>query len=100
MAYIHFDGEDCASSNDKRLLSSRGLYEGTVISELGVFGVYLWKRGPDGQRPEIIEERDPCWSFKTKNSEVDEMSVVKGYGCFDSLALVHDDIFVACMESS
>jgi hypothetical protein len=28
------------------------------------------------------------WTFKTKYADVDEMSVVKGYGCFDTPYLV------------
>jgi hypothetical protein len=31
------------------------------------------------------------WSFKTKAAGVDEMSVVKGYGCFDCPRLVDVD---------
>jgi len=78
------------------LMSPRGLYEGPVISELGIFGVSLWKRtGKKGA--EIIEEQEPSWSFKTKNASVDEMSVVKGYGCFDSPAFVDDETFAACV---
>jgi glutathione synthase len=78
------------------LMSPQGLYEGPVISELGIFGVSLWKRtGKKGT--EIIHEQEPSWSFKTKNASVDEMSVVKGYGCFGSPALVDDETFAACV---
>jgi glutathione synthase len=84
------------------LMSAQGLYRGPVISELGVFGVVLWKKNQKGERGggnegkvEIIEDLEPCWSFKTKKREVDEMSVVKGYGCFDSPALVEGDVFKA-----
>ncbi|KAH9217715.1 glutathione synthetase, partial [Leptodontidium sp. 2 PMI_412] len=69
------------------MMNHIGLYQGPVVSELGVFGVCLWKRGQGGQGADILEEMNPCWSFKTKNAKVDEMSVVKGYGCFDSPAL-------------
>jgi glutathione synthetase len=81
------------------LMSQRGIYEGNVISELGVFGVCLWRRkeGVDGEgtRAEIVEEFEPNWSFKTKDASVDEMSVVKGYGCFDSPMLVDLSVFGA-----
>ncbi|PVH80547.1 glutathione synthetase [Cadophora sp. DSE1049] len=80
------------------MVSSQGIYEGPVISELGVFGVCLWERGRVGQRPQIVEEINPCWSFKTKKADVDEMSVVKGYGCFDSPALVDEETFEAHMK--
>jgi hypothetical protein len=71
------------------MMSSRGLYEGPVISELGIFGVCLWKRVQNGEsaQAEIVSELAPSWSLRSKDASVDEMSVVKGYGCFDSPAL-------------
>jgi glutathione synthetase len=85
------------------LMSQRGMYEGPVISELGIFGVCLWKRkagNGDGERvmAEIVEELKPSWSFKTKDASVDEMSVVKGYGCFDSPLLVERETFTTCCQ--
>ncbi|TVY52653.1 Glutathione synthetase [Lachnellula cervina] len=84
------------------LMSPQGLYNGPVISELGVFGVCLWRRSGEAEgRVEIIADREPCcWSFKTKSAGVDEMSVVKGYGCFDSPALVDNDVFMACCRDA
>lgn len=41
------------------------------------------------------------WSLKTKPANVDEMSVVKGYGCFDSPYLVgskHEASFIAPLQ--
>jgi len=83
------------------LLTPRGLHKGPVVSELGVFGFCLWrakKRAPtvaqlgDSQAVredeqggvEFVFNEQGGWSFKTKSAKVDEMSVVKGYGCFDS----------------
>ena len=69
-----------------------------MISELGVFGVCLWRRREgEGERTraEIVDEFEPSWSFKTKDASVDEMSVVKGYGCFDSPMLVDLSVFEA-----
>lgn len=84
------------------LMSQRGIYEGDVVSELGVFGVCLWRRkegdGRKRARVEIVEELEPSWSFKTKDASVDEMSVVKGYGCFDSPLLVDREVFAACCQ--
>lgn len=84
------------------LMSRRGIYEGSVVSELGVFGVHLWRRkeGKAEERPEaeIVTELEPSWSFKTKDASVDEMSVVKGYGCFDSPLLVDREVFAAACE--
>lgn len=89
------------------LMSSKGLHEGPVISELGVYGVCLWKRevaneGEGRQKilAEIMQEQEASWSFKTKDARMDEMSVVKGFGCFDSPALVEDETFTACLERS
>jgi glutathione synthase len=83
------------------MMSMRGLYEGPVISELGILGVCLWKRVLDGEGPqaEIVEELDPSWSLRTKDASVDEMSVVKGYGCFDSPALVDWDVFMSVVNT-
>lgn len=83
------------------LVSPRGTHEGPVISELGVFGFCLWKRNEsrhpsDGglhEKAEIVRDLKPSWSFKTKSANVNEMSVVKGYGCFDSPALVDRETF-------
>lgn len=69
------------------LISPRGAYEGPVVSELGVFGTCLWRK-KDGGRAEIQWNNQSGWSFKTKPIDVNEMSVVKGYGCFDSPLLV------------
>jgi glutathione synthase len=83
------------------MMSSRGLYEGPVISELGIFGVCLWKRIQDGEnsRAKMVLELDPSWSLRTKDASVNEMSVVKGYGCFDSPALVDWGIFMSVLKA-
>lgn len=90
---------------------SQGGYSGSVVSELGVFGASMWRSttmrsspGKDDQTdqeeeydPEEKEEegdanvllnRQIGFSFKTKRRSVKEMSVVKGYGCFDSPFLI------------
>ena len=64
---------------------------GPTVSELGVFGVCLWRRSDHGSN-EILRNYQAGWSFKTKPDYVDEMSVVKGYGCFDSPLLVDDPL--------
>ncbi|RAO71995.1 uncharacterized protein BHQ10_008007 [Talaromyces amestolkiae] len=71
--------------------SSRGVVADEVVSELGVFGGCVWERkesSSDRARCQVIENRVVGWSFKTKEVNVDEMSVVKGYGCFDTPFLV------------
>ncbi|OCK82513.1 glutathione synthetase [Lepidopterella palustris CBS 459.81] len=69
------------------LLTAGGTYKGGVVSELGVFGTCLWKKGKEG-RAQMVDNKMAGWSFKTKAEDVDEMSVVKGYGCFDTPCLV------------
>ncbi|KAL5365166.1 hypothetical protein BJX96DRAFT_168876 [Aspergillus floccosus] len=63
---------------DNVLMSLQGIDLGGVVSELGVIGGCLWRRG------EILSSSVAGWSFKTKFEGVEEMSVVKGYGCFDT----------------
>ncbi|GLA31969.1 glutathione synthetase [Aspergillus phoenicis ATCC 13157] len=64
------------------LMSREGVEESDVISEVGVFGLCIWKKG------EILRNETVGWSLKTKFADVDEMSVVKGFGCFDTPLLV------------
>ena len=64
------------------LMMPQDLYHGEVVSELGVWGTCLWERG-EGGNVEFVENEVAGWTFKSKPAEVDEMSVVKGYGCFD-----------------
>ena len=58
------------------------LYHGRVVSELGILGTCLWERKEAGT-VELLRNEVPGWTYKTKPEDVDEMSVVKGYGCFD-----------------
>jgi len=71
------------------LLSHRGIHRGNVVSELGAFGTVLWRRRAT-EPPDILHNAEAGWSFKTKASNVNEMSVIKGYGCFDCPYLVDD----------
>ncbi|EOD52565.1 putative rhamnogalacturonate lyase protein [Neofusicoccum parvum UCRNP2] len=71
------------------LMSPQGLYRGPVVSELGAFGVVMWERKAKKEegKLEILKNENGGWSFKTKAAHVNEMSVIKGYGCFDCPAL-------------
>lgn len=69
------------------LMTGEELYEGPVVSELGILGTVMWKRKSDGET-EVLRNEAAGWTFKTKPRDVDEMSVVKGYGCFDCPRLV------------
>lgn len=70
------------------LMSSAGICGGDVVSELGVLGCCLWKANPSKGHCELLHNSVSGWTFKTKRAEIDEMSVVKGYGCFDTPRLV------------
>ncbi|CAK4034919.1 glutathione synthetase [Lecanosticta acicola] len=63
------------------LMMPADLYQGPVVSELGILGTCIWKR--KGDEVEVLRNAAAGFTFKTKPSEVQEMSVVKGYGCFD-----------------
>ncbi|KAK5115377.1 hypothetical protein LTR85_009837 [Meristemomyces frigidus] len=65
------------------LLTADELYQGPVVSELGVFGAVMWRKKDGDGEVEILRNEAAGWTFKTKPADTDEMSVVKGYGCFD-----------------
>jgi glutathione synthase len=69
------------------LMGPAGVDGGQVVSELGIFGACLWKPTHRGSL-HLLQNSCSGWSFKTKHADVDEMSVVKGYGCFDTPRLV------------
>lgn len=64
------------------LMMPQALYHGPVISELGILGTCFWRRGANGEVA-FLRNDLAGWTFKTKPRDIDEMSVVKGYGCFD-----------------
>ena len=93
--YVLMERIEPPASVENSLLSPTGIYQGPVVSELGVFGAVLWRRKSNVEAAngedvvDIIENRGATgWSFKTKARHIDEMSVIKGYGCFDSPYLV------------
>lgn len=69
------------------LMMPHDLYHGEIISELGVWGTCLWERNgasaSDGGGIMLAVNEAAGWTFKSKPADVDEMSVVKGFGCFD-----------------
>ena len=60
-----------------------GIYEGPVVSELGILGTCMWRN-----TGAILRNDVAGWTFKTKILGVEEMSVVKGFGAFDCPELV------------
>ncbi|CAI7658501.1 unnamed protein product [Penicillium manginii] len=76
---------------DNLLIGSACLDGGQTVSELGVLGCCLWQRTTakkSGTRCDMLQNSAGGWTFKTKFADIDEMSVVKGYGCFDTPYLV------------
>ena len=81
------------------LMSPFELCDCTTVSELGIFGACLWRRREGSRdhrspRRSVISNSEAGWSLKTKRHEIDEMSVVKGFGCFTSPILVSEDDFL------
>ncbi|KAI9670830.1 MAG: hypothetical protein M1829_004719 [Trizodia sp. TS-e1964] len=65
------------------ILRNGALFEGSVIGELGIFGVCLWKQGG-----EVLENFDAGYLLRTKASESEEGGVASGFGSVDSCLLV------------
>lgn len=64
---------------------------GKTVSELGILGCCLWQKSKTQQsdtRCDLLHNSVGGWTFKTKYSDIDEMNVVKGHGCFDTPRLV------------
>ena len=72
--------------NIQTLVSPQGIYHGPTYSELGVFGICLWRR--ENGFAAVVRNVCESTSLKTKRVDVDEMSVIKGFGCFDSPSLI------------
>jgi len=76
-------------------ISRNGKVEkGKVISELGVYGVVLWKSQIDSQTRKVIgvkewiENGDAGWLLRTKGEKSEEGGVAAGFGAVDSIHLV------------
>lgn len=74
------------ATSSNLLTGPGGVDGGEVVSELGILGACLWRRGEQGT--DVLENAVAGFTFKTKPAEIEEMSVVKGYGCFDTPRLV------------
>jgi len=90
---LHEEPQTDSSISSGDLVTRLG---GPTVSELGVFGVCMWRRKkrrlwPRSGLPDLMINSEAGWSLKTKPANVDEMSVVKGYGCFDSPYLVRSE---------
>ncbi|GLI79460.1 hypothetical protein PoHVEF18_007795 [Penicillium ochrochloron] len=73
------------------LMGPEALDSGETVSELGILGCCLWEslsEQTSDRRCKMIHNSVGGWTFKTKFADVDEMSVVKGYGHFDTPRLM------------
>lgn len=70
------------------LLLDEEVYEGPVVSELGVLGGAVWRSCQEGRGVEVLENEGLGWTFKSKPWDVKGMNVVRGVGGFDCPLLV------------
>ncbi|KAJ5691777.1 hypothetical protein N7462_001200 [Penicillium macrosclerotiorum] len=71
------------------LMGPAGVDDGEVVSELGILGCCLWQVNQSSEiRCDMLHNSVGGWTFKSKHAYTNEMSVVKGYGCFDTPRLV------------
>lgn len=68
------------------LLADDSVFKGDVVSELGMAGTCIWRRGKGGV--EVLSNRCVGWTLKTKPSGVEGMMVVKGVGAMDCPNLI------------
>lgn len=83
---LHEEPQSDSSIPSGNLVTRLG---GPTVSELGIFGICMWRRRkrllwPRSGSPDLMINTEAGWSLKTKPANENEMSVVKGYGCFDS----------------
>lgn len=71
------------------ILRNGELQRGGVISELGVYGVCLWRdaSGPE-HKGEILESWEAGYLLRTKGDQSEEGGVAAGFGAVDSCCLV------------
>jgi glutathione synthase len=71
------------------ILRNGKIESGSVIGELGVFGVCLW-RNPTGEGgdAEALENKEAGYLLRTKGRESEEGGVAAGFGSIDSVFLV------------
>lgn len=67
-----------------KILRAGSIYNGEIISELGVFGTTLWNQ----KTGEITHNQQAGWLLRSKLKSSDEGGVAAGFGCIDSVYLV------------
>lgn len=66
-----------------KILRAGQIYNGSIVSELGVFGTVLWNQ-TSGQ---ITHNEQAGWLLRSKLESSDEGGVAAGFGCIDSVYL-------------
>lgn len=66
-----------------KILRAGELYNGNVVSELGVFGTILWNQSSG----DILLNEQAGWLLRSKLESSDEGGVAAGFGCIDSVYL-------------
>jgi glutathione synthase len=73
-------------THDNIIVFKDKVYSGPVVSEIGIFGVCIWRSG--GHGAELLENFEAGWLFRSKRNESDEGGITVGTGCHDSPCLV------------
>ena len=66
-----------------KILRAGEVYNGDIVSELGVFGTVLWNQ----KTSEISHNEQAGWLLRSKLQSSDEGGVAAGFGCIDSVYL-------------
>lgn len=72
------------------ILRTGNLENGGVICELGIYGTCLWdqrEKGSEGRG--LLLNEQAGYLLRTKGDQSEEGGVAAGFGCMDSVALVH-----------
>jgi glutathione synthetase len=87
-SYILMELIDPPSLNNSIFRNGK-IETGSVIGELGIFGVCLWRNptGDDG-KGDVLENSEAGYLLRTKGRENEEGGVAAGFGSIDSVVLV------------
>ncbi|KAF2263903.1 glutathione synthase [Lojkania enalia] len=71
------------------ILRNGEVQRGGVISELGVYGVCLWRKGSgESDKGEVLQNWEAGYLLRTKGDQSEEGGVAAGFGAVDSCCLV------------
>lgn len=73
-------------THDNVIVFKDEMYSGPVLSEIGIFGVCMWRSRVNGA--ELLENYEAGWrALRSKKKESDEGGITVGTGCHDSPCL-------------